>query len=68
MFFMKGSSRKKRELSSNGVSRKAMGEGFENNLPSVVRDQKRIQNPPWKQRQNVIVQSIVWENPNPIHE
>jgi hypothetical protein len=47
MRFMKGSSRKKREISSNGVTRQAMGEGFGNNLPSVIRDQKRIQNPPW---------------------
>jgi hypothetical protein len=46
MIFMKGSSRKKRELSSNGVAKKAMGEGFGNNLSSVIRAQKRIQNPP----------------------
>jgi hypothetical protein len=68
MRFMEGSSRMERELPSNGVARKAMGKGFGiKACQSVVRARKRIQNPPRQRCQNVIAQSVDWENPNPIH-
>jgi hypothetical protein len=35
---------------------------------SVIRAQKRIQNPPRQRCQNVIAQTVGWENPDPIHE
>jgi hypothetical protein len=69
MSFMEGSSRMERELPSNGVVRQAMGKGFGiKACQSVVRAQKRIQNPPRQRRQNVIAQIVGWENPDPNHK
>jgi hypothetical protein len=69
MSFVKGSSRMGRELPSSGVAKKVVVKGFGiKSCQSVVRDRKRIQNPPQHWCQNVIAQYIYWEKPNPIHE
>jgi hypothetical protein len=43
------------------------GKGFGIAFQSVIRVQKRIQNPPRQWHQNVIAQVVGWENPNPNH-
>jgi hypothetical protein len=59
----------KREFPLNGVARKSMGKGFEIKArQNVIRELKRIQNPPKKQCQNVIAQIVGWENIDPIHK
>jgi hypothetical protein len=69
MGFKKSSSRVEGELLSIGIIRKTRGKGFPMvSFQSVVRAQKRIQNPPRKRCQNVIMQSTGWENHNPIHK
>jgi hypothetical protein len=66
MNFKRNSSRVEGECPSSGVARQVRGKGFGMvACQSVVRVQKRIQNPPWKQCQNVIAQVVGWEDPNP---
>jgi hypothetical protein len=56
------------EHPSIGVVRKDMGKGFRKEyFQSVLKAQKRIQNPCRQWLQNVIMQTVDWENPYPIH-
>jgi hypothetical protein len=45
-----------------------LGKGFGIAFQSVIRVQKRIQNPPQQQRQNVITQTVGWEKQDPNHK
>jgi hypothetical protein len=65
MSFKKISSRMEKAIFFNGFSRQDKSKFFRISCQSFIRVQKRIQNPPWEQCQNVITQDLGWENPNP---
>ena len=66
MNFMKVSSRVEGELPSSGVTKKSRGKVFGNeSCQNVVREWKRIQNPPRKWQNCVIAQVVCWENIDP---
>jgi hypothetical protein len=59
---------RKMTLPSNGVSRKAMGKGFGIDFPSVVKGKKGFKILTENGSKDVIIQFVVWSNPNPNHK
>jgi hypothetical protein len=65
MGFKKRSSKVEGDCPFNGVARKARRKALGQLAKVSFRVRKRIQNPPWKQLQNVIAQVVGWEKLNP---